>query len=113
MPKLAKALVFPKESKIFLQSLTHKIQNLLDFADVERISKKSVRSVSFFLVYPNVPRQLLEVSKVLDEAQYGLKSNIWRIFLVRAEKVYNRSRRSAILKLSQLKSINISITLIS
>ena len=90
MPKLAKALVFPKESKIFLQSLTYKLQKLLDFADVERISKKSVQLVFLLLVYPNVPRQLLESSKVLGEAQYGLKSDNRRIFLVRAKKVYGR-----------------------
>ena len=37
--------------------------------------------------YPNVPRQLLESSKVLGEAQYSLKSDNRHIFFLRAENV--------------------------
>ena len=62
MPKLAKALVFLKESKILLQSLIYKFQKLLDFADVERISKKSEQSVFLLLVYPNATNGIIKTT---------------------------------------------------
>ena len=41
------------------------------------------------LANPKVPRQLLESSYLLGEAQYGLKSDNWQIFLVMAKEVYS------------------------